>query len=163
MLKNRNIYATVSKVLLVLVGIILVGCDSAVVYEKQIDISGQQWNKDSVYEFSFNADTILSKAVKFSFNVRNTSSYEYQNLWLFSEIKVPNHASKIDTVNLEFMDDLGNWKEGVSGGRIKESRHYTYAFPNPPKGEYKIKVRHGMRDSSLNHMVSIGFRIEKMD
>ena len=162
MLKNKNIFKSASKLLLVLLVMTVVSCDSKVVYETHIDISGEEWDKDSVYEFSYQADTILSQAVKFYFNIRNTSAYKYQNLWLFSEVEVPNNASRLDTINLEFMDDLGNWKDGVSGGRIKESRHFVYGIRNAPKGEYKIRVRHGMRDSSLKNMVSIGFRIEKI-
>ena len=79
------------------------------------------------------------------------------------ELNVPNQAPKIDTLNIQLMDEQGFWKENVSGGNIKESKHYyKYAQAFPPKGTYNIKLKHGMREDFLDEVLSVGVRIEKM-
>ncbi|MFT6747370.1 MAG: gliding motility-associated lipoprotein GldH [Glaciecola sp.] len=155
----------VSKQILVLFicAIVVSSCDSSVIYEEQIDLEGQTWHKDSAISYFYEADTIISKVVGFSFNVRYNIDYAYRNMWLFVKIKTPGREEKLDTINLEFMDFQGNWKEGVEGGTIKEYKHYyDYGLPKPPKGVYKIELRQGMRDENLKNVVSVGARIEKL-
>jgi len=155
-----------SKQILILfaLAIVISSCDSSVLYEEQQDIKGQAWNKDRAISFSYQADTILSNAVKFSFNVRHNVDYAYRNMWMFVNISIPNREPIIDTINLEFMDYEGNWLKHVEGGTIKESRHdYRYALPNAPKGLYKIELKQGMRGQQLDNIVSIGARIEKLN
>lgn len=144
--------------------IVVSSCDSTVIYEEQRDLKSQQWDKDSVLSFSFEADTIFSEAIKFSFNIRHNVDYAYRNMWLFVNISIPNRESIIDTINLEFMDHEGNWLQHVEGGIIKESKHdYRYALPRPPKGLYKIELKQGMREKRLHNIVSVGARIEKLN
>jgi gliding motility-associated lipoprotein GldH len=148
---------------LLFVAIVVSFCDSSVVYEQQKDLEERVWHKDSVLSYSFEADSIFSEAIKFSFNVRHNISYAYKNMWLFVNIQTPNRSAIIDTINLEFMDNAGNWLPHVTGGTIKESRHYyRYALPNPQKGLYKILLQQGMREDKLDNVVSVGARIEKI-
>ena len=57
-------------------------CDKNQVYEKNIEIPGLSWNKDSVIRFSVDIQDTLSPHNIFV-NVRNTSQYAMQNLFLF--------------------------------------------------------------------------------
>jgi gliding motility-associated lipoprotein GldH len=149
--------------ILLVLGVLVSSCDPSVIYEEQKDLKGQQWHKDSVLTYSFEADTMFCEAIKFSFNIRHNVDYAYKNMWLFVNIDMPNHEPIVDTINLEFMDKHGNWRGYVKGGTIKESKHYyRYGIPNPQKGVYKIVLRHGMRTVLLENVVSVGARIEKL-
>jgi len=149
--------------MLLMIAIVISSCDSSVIFDEQKDLQAQQWHQDSVLSYSFEADTLFCKAVKFSFNIRHNIDYAYKNMWLFVNIDAPNREPIIDTINLEFMDNHGNWLNHVKGGTIKESKHYyRYALPNPPKGLYKIEVKQGMREKVLKNVVSVGARIEKL-
>ena len=151
--------------IIILISGTLISCDSKRLYERNVDIHGHSWNKDSVLTFNYQSDTILvPKALNFSFNVRNTVDYEYRNLWLFMELRFPNKTTIKDTINIFLMDEQGFWLDNIQGGSIKESRHYyKFALSKPPKGVYTIKIQHGMRDENLENIVSIGARIEKIE
>lgn len=151
---------------LLLLGVmmIFVSCDRQLVFEEHKNFPNQYWHKDSTATFVFKADTIFAPAITFSFNIRQNTSYIYSNMWLFMDITLPTNKHIIDTINVEFMDQQGKWKENVKGGTIKEIRYYyKFALANPPSGIYDIKLRHGMREEQLQDVVSVGARIEKLN
>ena len=148
----------------ILIGVLtLTSCDNAMIYGEDVDIKDHVWHKDSVLSFESDSLVDLPQVLKIGITVRNTVDYKFRNLWLFVEIELPNKEIPIrDTLNHALMTAEGFWKENVDGSNIKESvKYYKYAIQNPPKGKYRVKVQHGMRDEFLSEIVSIGTRIEK--
>lgn len=145
--------------------VMLSSCDSSFVYGEDVDLNPNGWHKDSVIVFKTDSLSELPPIVKIGFNIRNTISYEYQNMYLFVEIDIPGRDKPIkDTIDHSLMTPNGYWKEGVEGSNIKESiAYYPYAIQNPAKGVYTIKVQQGMRTDVLKEVVSIGARIEKLE
>ena len=157
----------------------LTSCDSKFIFGEDRNIEVEGWHKDSVFVFETDSLTDLPSIITIGFNIRNTTDYNYRNMYLFVEINIPGRDKPIkDTLNHLLMTPDGYWTEGVEGASIKESivylkdsdaelkesiAYYPYAIQNPEKGIYRIKVQQGMRDSVLQEVVSIGARIEKLD
>lgn len=152
---------------LILVGIVLffTSCNQSFIHGNDVDINSSGWHKDSILVFKTDSLTDLPSIIKIGFNIRNNIDYYFSNTYLFIEIKIPGEENSLkDTINHILMTPDGYWKDGVEGGGIKESMvYYPYAIKSPPEGIYTIKVQQGMRDEVLKGIVSIGFRIEKVE
>ncbi|HRW62285.1 MAG TPA: gliding motility lipoprotein GldH, partial [Bacteroidales bacterium] len=86
----------------------LVSCDKNRVFETNIEMPSYIWNKDSVLIFHVDIiDTISSNNMYL--NVRNTSQYAYQNLFVFLQTTSPAGLSLKDTLECYLADDRGKW------------------------------------------------------
>ena len=148
----------------ILCGCSLLSCDSTRIFESYFSFENHNWDKDEIVVFEYESDSIYAKAIKFSVNLRFDPSYSYRNLWTFLDIQLPNGKQIKDTLNLLLMDEQGRYLSHVSGGSTKESKHYyKFAVTNPPKGKYIIKLQQAMREESLDNIVAVGARIEKIE
>lgn len=137
-------------------------CDSNRIFESYHSFNGHLWHKDSTITFEYSTDSIYAKNIFFAIDLRTGTGYPYRNVWVFLDIQIPTGKAIKDTVNMLLMDEQGRWLPHVSGGSVKESRHYyNFAVTNPPKGKYIIKLRQAMREENLPHMIGVGARIEK--
>lgn len=156
-LKNRALIG-----IFILLSVISVACDNTRVYEEWLDIKDAQWNEDSSVCFTFNIEDSTA-LYNLNFGVRNTNLYPYQNLWLLTSIDGPANFSYQDKVQMVLAKDNGEWY-----GRRSASL-YTYTvrmysglqFAHP--GEYRIELKHGMRQAELKGMSSVGVRLEYMN
>lgn len=169
MKRSKHLFFGVKLSVTVALVLSLCSCDSSLIFDETHTFPSHAWHKDSALTFTFNSDSIYAKKATIAVNLRHTTDYSYRNLWLFMDLKIPNQPLKRDTLNLSLMNELGydspNVKrETLTGGTIKESKHYyRFAIQNPPSGEYKIKLQHAMRIEQLDEIVSIGARIEKIE
>ena len=144
-------------------GVTFSSCDSTRIYEEYHSFDAHEWAQDDQVRFEYETDSIYAKAINFSVNLRFDPAYAYRNLFTFLKIEMPNGQQINDTLNLLLMDDQGHYLSHVSGGSVKESRHYyKFAVTNPPKGKYIINLQQAMREASLEHVVAVGARIEKI-
>ena len=146
-----------------LTGIVILfisSCDKNKVFDnyKSIPISG--WEKDSPVIFNFHiANT--NQQYNLYLNVRNKTSYNYRNLWLFIEITEPDGTMKKDTFEITIATSTGEWLgKGFGELKILESIfHRDVTFSKT--GVYTIKIQHGMRENNLKGINDIGFMVEK--
>lgn len=152
--------------ILSLVGI-FVSCDSDRVFDDYKSLPSQ-WNKDSIVTFNLeNLDTLQS--YNLFINVRNTSDFEYSNLFLISEIQFPQGKVVTDTLEYEMAEPNGEWL-GTGFGEVKESKlWYKERVRFPESGKYQVSIKHAMRKNgsekgieNLKGITEIGFRIEKI-
>lgn len=142
-------------------GIVFTACDKTVVYEKYQAIPESQWHKDSLVVFQVPVTDTLQNH-NLLIDIRNETSYPYSNLWLFIEIIHPEGKTVKDTFELVLADPSGKWMgDGIGAIKTRQTIYRRNIF-FPKKGQYTVKIRHGMRENKLNGIHDVGFRIEKV-
>ncbi|HIB36186.1 gliding motility lipoprotein GldH [Mesonia sp.] len=147
--------------------ICLVSCDTNREYDVYRSLPENGWHKDSI--ISFNVKEIdTTNRYNLFINLRNNSNYNYNNLYLITEMNFPNGKVISDTLEYEMAYPNGDWM-GVGFGEIKESKlWYKAGVQFPESGTYQINIRQAMRKNgnvngiqNLEGITDVGFRIEK--
>lgn len=154
--RNHSIWLIVAFIFLI------VSCDFNQVYEKNKEISDYSWHKDSVVRFTVNIqDTVGPHNIYV--NVRNTSQYKMQNLFLFITTTSPNGSALVDTFECYLADDRGKWT-GSGWGDIYDNQFlYKQNIRFPISGNYQFEYVQAMRTEKLAYISDIGLRIEKVE
>lgn len=138
----------------------IISCDNKRVFDRYQTIGDGLWHKDSVLVFDIPVTDTVGKN-NILFNIRNDVDYNYSNLWLFVEIEQPGGFALKDTFELALAEPSGKWL-GEGFGKLK-TRQVMYRrdvfFPN--SGQYRVKIKQGMRDDLLPGIHEVGVRIEK--
>lgn len=148
---------------------VLVSCDKNRVVDRYASLPNQQWHKDSIVSFTFNApDTV--QTYNLFINLRNNSDYRYSNLFLIANMNFPNGRVISDTLEYRMAEPSGEWL-GTGFGEIKENKlWYKENIRFTEDGEYRIDLQQAMRRSGdpegiedLEGITEVGFRIETTD
>ncbi len=139
----------------------LFSCNQIDVFEKHTSIPNQKWDSNFSCGGSFEIkDT--SSCYKISIVIRHTDAYKYNNIWLKLGLQMPGDTVNFQKINLALGDDANGWY-GSGMGDIWELRKSLTKYPkqfNKP-GVYKYSLSNIMRDNPLEHIMSVGIRIEK--
>lgn len=143
-------------------GLLFTSCNKNMVFEKYKAIPETGWHKDSVVVFNIPVEDTLQNH-NLHINIRNETSYNYSNLWLFIEILQPDGEMLTDTFEVILADPSGEWLgEGIGGLKTREAIfRRNVKFPVP--GEYTVKLQHGMRQDVLKGIHDVGFKVEKVN
>lgn len=133
------------------------------VYEQNIDFSEKLWLADSVAQFEFEI-TESDLAYNLYYNVRNTISYPYHNLYVRHTLEDSLGVALSSALqNMDLFDPLTGAPLGDGLGDIFD--HRILAISNqrfPENGLYRFKVQQFMRQDSLPLILSVGLRVEKV-
>lgn len=93
-------------------------------------------------------------------NIRHTTDYPYNNLYLFILTESPAGGSVKDTLEINVTDKRGKWL-GYGFGKIKHiSRMYRKNIRFSHPGKYVFTIEQAMREEKVP-VTDVGFRIEK--
>ncbi len=147
---------------IVLLLFFIASCDPNQVYEENKELTNYSWHKDSLVKFSVNIqDTINPHNIYV--NVRNTSQYKMQNLFLFITTTSPNGSSLRDTFECYLADKRGKWT-GSGWGDIYDNQFlYKQNIRFPVSGNYTFEYVQAMRTDKLKYITDIGLRIEQVE
>ncbi len=138
----------------------LAGCDNSLVFEENHQIHNGEWNKSDVQQFLFKiTDTAALNNVYV--NIRNTTDYQYSNIYFFIDTQFPDSRKFRDTVECFLADISGKWL-GKGMGKVKDNQiplRKMVRFPDT--GTYSMQIEQAMRTDVLKGIVDIGIRIEK--
>jgi len=145
----------------------LVSCDSNRVFDEYKSVPNQ-WHKDSIIEFNITPPDSI-KPYNLFVNIRNTSAYNYSNLFLIVEMNFPNGKKVKDTLEYVMTKPNGEFL-GTGFSDVKENKlWYKEGLVFSESGEYKINIQHAMRENgnikgleNLEGITDVGFRIEKI-
>ena len=153
MLKNFKICFGILFILLI------VCCNTNEIFDKTYSFSSDNWNHDQVVDFEFTvSDT--ARPYDLYLQLRNSGVYSYSNIWLFVETLAPNGNLLRDTLEITLADNTGRWL-GKGIGNLNEMQvpyKQNVYFIN--RGIFKVSIQHAMRDSTLNGIMDIGFRLQ---
>lgn len=148
-------------ILSVLLVLLLVSCDSNMVYD-QFQTHGNgvwKWNDVNVFEVEM-TDTVSLHNVYLQ--VRHTVEYPMSNLYMFVFVKGPSGQFMKDTVQMILANPDGSWT-GTGTGKLRELRllyKNRTRFGDP--GIYTISLEQAMRNSELP-VTDVGIRIERVN
>jgi gliding motility-associated lipoprotein GldH len=158
----------VKQLSLLAVTLLLLSCNSDVVFDQYIPIENHQWHSEKEIEFIVdNLDTISANNV--FINIRNNKNYEFSSLFLIAKLELPNGYKVIDTLEYEMTDAMGNWL-GTGFTDLKENKlFYKESVVFSEMGTYKFNIRHATRGISdiqgknpLEGITDVGLSIEKI-
>jgi gliding motility-associated lipoprotein GldH len=158
----KNIYLTIFIASLLLLSSLFIACDNSIKYEEIQHIKKAEWKASDTLYFHFTVSDTL-QPYDFGFNVRNTTSYDYQNLYLFITAWYPGGTWSRDTAECILAASDGKWL-GKGMGKIKDSRFlFRKGVRFRRSGNYIIGVNQAMRQELLQGISDIGIRISKTD
>ncbi len=140
----------------------LAGCDSQVVYEKNINFQKKRWLISDTPTFRFEiADA--QKTYNIYWNIRNTIAYPYRNLYLTYTLEdTLGHTLTTDLHDMLLFEPKTG--EPYGGGLGDIFTHQIIALPRhrfDSAGTYQIRLQQYMRTDTLPEIVSVGIRIEE--
>lgn len=139
---------------------ILTSCDNTVFHTESIHLKNDEWKANDTLFYTFNSkDTLTS--YDFYFEVRNTTDYDLQNLYLFITAYYPGNTFSRDTAECILAAPDGKWY-GKGMGKHKDSRFLFrkgVKFRKP--GNYIIAVNQAMRKENLKGISDVGILIKK--
>lgn len=142
--------------------VLYTACDSQRVFEKNTELPDYVWDKNNILKFNVDIQDTISPHNLY-INVRNSSSYQYNNLFLFVTTRSPKGAVVKDTVELTLADAKGQWLGKGLGDIWDNQIPYKTNVRFPFKGTYTFELEQAMRNAKLPFIMDAGIRIEKAE
>ncbi len=134
-------------------------CHNNSAFEQYQPTSPTAWDMNQPAHFEVNmSDTVGRYNV--ILHIRNTDSYPYQNIWVFTHSTAPDSTIAIDTLSCYLADNHGRWINKSFLSEHNMSLLYMSNIRFPKIGTYTFDIAHGMRDSLLQGISRIGITIE---
>ena len=147
-------------VFLCAVAVLTAACDKNVYYTVQQDVDETGWDMNDRLEFDVDVDDTL-QLFDFYVDVRNSVHFPKANVFFFINTTFPDGSVAYDTLECPLADVEGHWYVRRTGryvdSRFVFRRHVIF----PRTGNYHFEVAHGMRDTCVVGLKSVGLRIEK--
>ncbi len=141
--------------------LVLTRCDDNRVYEDNTDFDQTVWAADSLLNFRFQIDE-PEQAYNIYWNVRNTVSYPFRNLYLTYYLEdTLGNTLKTDLYEMKLFEPRTGKPYGSGLGDIFS--HQILALPNykfDTAGMYQIRLQQYMRQDTLPEILSVGVRVE---
>jgi len=160
-----NPHKRISIAIPVIILVLLTGiasCDKNRIYEAYVNIPNERWHVDHPVQFS--PEIVDTFAIyNIYVNIRNTSNYDYNNLFLFLKTTSPAGDYIQDTLEMQLADAQGDWLgRGLSNVFFNRALYKrNVRFPVP--GTYTFEMIHGMRSEELEGIRDVGLRIETLE
>lgn len=137
------------------------GCNKKVYYAMEQDVDETGWNMDEKLKYEVDIKDTL-QVFDFYIDVRNSIRYTKANTFLFINTTFPDGTVAYDTMECPLADVQGHWY-GRRTGRYVDSRFvFRRHVIFPRSGKYHFEIAHGMRDTNIAGLKSVGLRIEKL-
>jgi gliding motility-associated lipoprotein GldH len=143
-------------------GLTLAACDPNRVFEKNIDLDNNRWAVQVKPTFEFEI-TDTTQRYDVYFNIRNTLSYGYYNLYVKHTLTAPDGKPASQLLHqMLLMDPQTGEPRGTGTGDIFD--HQFLSLPNQhfrQQGTYKIVLEQYMRQDQLPDIMAVGVRVSK--
>lgn len=130
------------------------------VFEKNVELPSSSWQYDFKPAFDVEIrDTVSTYNIYVT--VRHTDAYRFSNLWLLIHTQYPGDTLQTQRVELPLADEQGRWL----GSGIDDIFEHRIPIQQKARfdkaGIYHFSFEQNMRLNPLQHILSIGLRIEK--
>lgn len=137
-------------------------CDPSVMYTKNQHLGHDAWLQNDTLFYSFDLKDTLSR-YDFYIDVRNTTDYSFQNLYLFVTAYYPGYTYSRDTAECILAAPDGEWY-GKGMGKHRTSRFlFRKAVQFRHSGNYVIALNQAMRVSKLDGISEVGIYLKKSE
>ena len=146
---------------LVLIAMIVIGCDSNRVYENNVDFKDRAWKIAEPAKFDFQiADT--TKKYNLLMDVRNSIDYPFARLFVNYELKKDSVTLSKELISVYLFDQKTGKSFGNSGiGDIYDHQFFimkNYSFRKV--GKYNMSFQQLMRQDTIPGILAVGLRVE---
>ncbi len=125
------------------------------------------WSMDNPIKFEFSKLDSIQTHNMF-INIRNDNTFQFNNLFLITELEYPNGNTLKDTLEYKMAEPSGEWL-GKGLGSIKENKlWFQEKIVFDDSGVYKVNITHAMRKNGdvdgiyvLDGITDVGLEIEK--
>ncbi|MGV6846359.1 MAG: gliding motility lipoprotein GldH [Lutibacter sp.] len=123
---------------------LLGSCTTNHIFNQYQVMNKSKWEPNHIIAFNFkNTDTISLKNV--FINVRSTTDYPFNTLYVIASIKKPSNQIIIDTLAYRMTDKEGNWL-GTGISKLKDNKLiYKQQFKFSEIGNYQINIKNATR------------------
>jgi len=158
--KNRESRSGSLTGILLIALLVLISCNSDVLFDDTKRIPGDVWNQYEKVLFEVPVMDTVNR-YKFYLNIRHNSDYRYSNIHLFISTLFPDGRKARDTVECILARPDGKWLgKGITG--IKDNQVLLRTgLIFPEAGMYSFELEQAMRQENLEGITDIGLRIEK--
>ena len=136
----------------------LFSCDDASFYTKSYSFNNNTWERTVKPKFIVEIkDT--KHLYDFIVTLRTSTSYKYNNLWIFLNTTPPNGLSVREPFEIKTCYPDGSWI-GKKTGSIVE---HTLIFKRrkvPSRGKYKFILEQGITEKLIDEVVDISFEVK---
>jgi gliding motility-associated lipoprotein GldH len=101
-----------------------------------------------------------SKAYNLYLNLRQTSDYQYSNIFILLHCSGPGLPRTRERMEFRLAYPDGQWLGSGSGNLISNQIPLKQNFRFPEKGAYLFEIEQNMRDNPLHEISDVGLRIE---
>lgn len=147
-------------VVLFAIALLATACDKTVFHNESVHLKNDEWKAADTLFYTFDSKDTLA-TYDFYFEVRNTTDYDMQNLYMFITAFYPGHTYSRDTAECILAAPDGQWF-GKGMGKHKDSRFLFrkgVRFRKP--GRHVIAVNQAMRTETLKGISDVGILIKK--
>lgn len=140
--------------------LVATACHNEVFQNQTVHLKNNSWKASDTLFYSFDSKDTLT-AYDFYFEIRNSTDYDMQNLYLFITAYYPGNTYSRDTAECILAAPDGNWY-GKGMGKHKDNRFLFrkgVRFRKP--GNYVIAVNQAMRTEILKGITDVGILIKK--
>ena len=153
MIKKQNIF------FLAFLSIVIHGCSQNRLFDEVQKIPHTGWAASDSKKFTVSvSDT--SQAYDIFLHIRNSTSYNYSNLWLFVKTSAPNGDHITDTLEFFLADPSGHWLGKGLGSINSMLIPYKQNIRFPFRGIYTFEFQQAMRKEVLSGIMDIGLRVQ---
>lgn len=145
----------------------LLSCDDLLVDANYKSLPSTGWDINDTATFDITSQDTLTSYNLF-LNLRNTHEYEYNNLWLISQIKFPHGKIVTDTLQYQMATPDGEFLGSGSNDVYENKLWLREGVRFRESGTYQIALKHAMRrtgevkgDTQLKGILEVGYSIEK--
>ncbi len=135
-------------------------CSEAPFYEDVQSFDGNEWKQSQKPKFNVDIkDT--NELYDFVLTVRTSTSYKFNNLWIFWTTKTPKGQVVREPFEIKVANPDGSWI-GNNSGTVVENQLRFSRRKMPEKGKYSFTIEQGITQPTLKEVLDIGFKIEKV-
>lgn len=147
-------------VIIIIITLAATACNNDVFHTESKHLKNSRWKAADTLFYNFNSKDTLA-LYDFYFEIRNTTDYDMQNLYLFITAYYPGNTYSRDTAECILAAADGKWF-GKGMGKHKDNRFLFrkgVRFRKP--GNYIIAVNQAMRKDTLDGISDVGILIKK--
>lgn len=142
--------------------LIFVSCTGGAFYEENKKLENFIWTYDNPADFNVTIDDTVTK-YHLKVNIRHREIYPYKNMWIQILTTFPKGEKSEQLVNLPLADKEGHWYGKKTGDIVMQSITIQPNAIMPEIGTYKFVINQHMRMDSLEAIMDVGLRVEKLD
>jgi gliding motility-associated lipoprotein GldH len=149
-------------VVLALLVVVLIGCDSKRVFEDNRDFAKKGWavNDTASFEFQISNEGLFNVQC----DIRNTLDYPYSRIFVNYTLEDSIHRILETKLVANYLFDV---KTGEPNGDSGLGDIYDHRFPLESRkfgaGKYFVKLQQYMRTDTLQGVLAAGVRVEKIE